>query len=179
MQELKKGDSVIAFRTKDIEGNTVNLDEHSGQRVYLAFFRKASCPFCNMGLRDLINSHSEFEAKGIKVIALFSSSKEEIMKHAGNQKAPFPIIPDEKYEIYRKYGVSSSSKGMLRTMFNPKKVFKAMTGGFFSIKSTFQAPVLPADFLINETQEIAKAHYGKTYDDHLSVPSILSWEIQS
>lgn len=177
MNQIIAGNAAIPFTAKDIDGNTVNLATYKGKKVYLVFFRKAACPFCNMGLRELIQKNEELEARGIKVVALFASPKEELLQYAGKQKAPFPIIPDGDYTVYKKYAVGSSYGGMLKTMFHPGKVAKAMTGGFFSLKSTFQAPVLPADFLIDEDQTIVKAHYGTSYDDHLSVSEVLNWEV--
>jgi peroxiredoxin len=173
MTKLTAGNAIIPFSTKDINDNVINTADYKGQKTHLVFFRKASCPFCNMQLRALINQHDEFVKNGIQIIALFGSSKSEILKHAGKQQAPFPIIADGDYKIYKQYGIDISFKGMLGTMFNPKKVLQAMTGGFFSLKSTFQDPVLPANFLLNEDQQIVKAHYGKTYDDHIPATEVL------
>lgn len=176
MSRLKVGASALKFIGEDLHGNMVNLTNFKGQKVYLAFFRKAACPFCNMGLQELIRKHDEFEKKGIKVIALFASPKAELLKYAGKQKAPFPIIADGNYKIYDQYGIKSSVIGMLMTSFNPVKVLKAIKGDFFSAKTTFQDPVMPADFLLDEMHNVMRAHYGKTYDDHLSVNEILEWD---
>ncbi|WP_298310130.1 peroxiredoxin [uncultured Aquimarina sp.] len=175
MKKLKEGDTVDLFVATDINRNEIRLRSFKDKKLYMVFFRKATCPFCNMGLQELIKKHTEFKDKGIEIIAIFASSREEILKYAGKQKPPFPIIPDQHYQIYMRYGIDISYKGMLKTSFNPKKVFKAMTGGFFSIKSTFQDPVMPADFLLDEDQKVKKAYYGTTYDDHLLVSEVLNW----
>ena len=60
-------------------------------------------------------------------------------------------------------------------MINPLKLIKAITGGFFNLKTMTEEPVIPADFLIDEDQKIHRAYYGKDYDDHLSISEILSW----
>ncbi len=64
MNQLTAGNTAIPFTAKDIDGNTINLASYKGKKVYLVFFRKAACPFCNMGLRELIQKNEEFEAKG-------------------------------------------------------------------------------------------------------------------
>ena len=61
---------------------------------------------------------------------------------------------------------------MMKTMAQPLKGFKAMTSGFFTMKSMTERPVIPADFLIDENATIAKAYYGKTFDDHLTIEDI-------
>lgn len=176
MKKIVKGEVAIPFVATDLEGNKVELKNYKGEKVFLTFFRKAACPFCNMALQQLIRKHAALEEKGIKVIALFASSKEEVLKYAGKQNPPFPIIPDGKFEIYRKYDIDVSYTGMLKTMLHPGKLFKAITGGFFSLRTVTQEPVIPADFLIDESQQVQRAYYGKDYDDHLPITEVLAWK---
>jgi len=154
MKRLQKGTSAIHFKSLDLNGNIIDLKDYKGKKLLISFFRKAACPFCNMGLQQLIKRHKEFEEKGIQVITLFASSKEEVLQYAGKQNPPFPIIADGDFEIYGKYGIETSYLGMMKTMLNPVQNFKAMTGGVFSMKAFKDDPVIPANFLINENQEI-------------------------
>lgn len=176
MKKLTEHNSAIPFTATDIKDNVIHLADFKGQKVLLTFFRKAACPFCNMNIQQLIRNYPEFEKKGIKIIALFASTKEEVQKYAGKQNPPFAIIPDQDFKIYGKYGVDVSYKGMLKSMLNPKKVFKAMFGGYFSLRTMVEEPVIPADFLIDENQNIFRAYYGKDYDDHLPVTDVLAWK---
>ena len=179
MKKLKASQIAIQFTSTDIYGEEIDLKNYQGQRLVLSFFRKAACPFCNMAMQQLIKRHPDFEAKGIKIIALFASTKDDVLKYAGKQNAPFPIIADGKNEIYKKYGISLSYFGMLKTMLNPIKVWKAIRGGFFSLRTVPQDPVLPAEILINEDQPVQRAYYGSDYDDHLSVDEILQWSSET
>lgn len=63
MKNLKKGTSAIPFKGIDLDGNTIDFKDFKGQKVLLSFFRKAACPFCNMGLQELIKRHEEFEKR--------------------------------------------------------------------------------------------------------------------
>jgi len=175
MKKLKKGSKAIPFKGTDLDGNVIDLSAYEGQKVLLTFFRKAACPFCNMNLQQLIRKNEELEKNGIKVVTLFASSKEEVMQYAGKQNPPFPIIPDGAFNIYGKYGVEVSYLGMMKTMLNPMQNFRAMTGGFFSLKSMKDEPVIPADFLIDENQQIHRAYYGKDFDDHIPLSEVLNW----
>jgi peroxiredoxin Q/BCP len=175
MKKIKEGSAAISFKASDLNGNSINLEDFKGQKLALIFFRKASCPFCNLGLQELIRRYEELENKGIKVVTLFASSKEDVLKYAGKQNPPFSIIPDGDFKIYEKYGVEVSYIGMLKSLFKPVKMFKAVSGGFLSFKSMTEEPVIPADFLIDENQKIYKAYYGKDYDDHMPISEILTW----
>ena len=176
MNKLRINNKCIPFEAKDIQGNLIKLSDYKEQKVLLTFFRKASCPFCNMNLQGLIKNYSKFEDRGIKIIVLFASSLKDVEKYAGKQNPPFPIIPDGEFNIYKKYGVDKSFIGMFKAMLNPKKVFKALTGGFFSLKPMIEEPVIPADFLIDENPYIYKAYYGKDFDDHIPIEDVLAWK---
>jgi peroxiredoxin len=175
MKRLKDGTSAIHFKATDLNGNVVNLKDFEGKKLLLSFFRKAACPFCNMGVQQLIRNHKELEDKGVQIITLFASPKEEVLKYVGKQNPPFPIIADRNFSIYQKYGVEVSYLGMLKSMLKPLRMAKAISEGFVSMKSMTQEPVIPADFLIDENQKIHKAYYGKDYDDHIPVSEILAW----
>jgi len=175
MNRIQNNDPAIPFSMEDINGNTINLENYKGQKVFLSFFRKASCPFCNIEVQNLIKNHDELKRKGLNIITFFSSTKEDIQKYVGKQNAPFPIIADPNYEVYKKYSIESGYGAMMKTMTKPAKVLKGMTSGFFSMKSMTEDPIIPADFLIDENMTIAKAYYGKSFDDHLTIEDIYNF----
>ncbi len=164
------------FESTDFLGNSVELKSYKGQRIMLSFFRGASCPFCNMRVRELIMAEPEFEENGIQVIAVFASTAAEITEYAGKQNAPFPIIPDPQMELYSLYGVESSPKGMLRIMLQPLKMMKMLLSGFFNLKSINDDPILPADFLIDAEQKIIQIYQGKDFGDHIPISKVLDWK---
>jgi thioredoxin-dependent peroxiredoxin len=164
-----------AFTSKDYLGNKLNLSDYKGQKVMLSFFRGASCPFCNMRIRELIQAQAQFEKSNIQIIAVFAASASEIAEYAGKQKAPFPIIPDPEMKLYKLYGIESSSKGMFRVMLQPGKMIKMMISGFFNMNSIKDKPILPADFLINEDLLITKIYQGKDIGDHIPLEEVLYW----
>ncbi len=176
MNKLKKNNHSIDFIVNDYLGNKVDLIDYKGKKILLSFFRGASCPFCNLRINQLINNYAEFQKNQIEIIVFFSATKEGIFQYAGKQKAPFPIIPDPKLEIYKKYGVEQSSMGMLKAVLKPLKMIQVMTSGFFNMRSMNDKPIIPADFLIDENQTIYKAYYGKDFGDHLQIDEILNWK---
>jgi len=176
MRKLNKTDTAPNFTAKDYLGNVVNLKDYGGDKVLLSFFRGATCPFCNLRLSLLIKEYPEFERRGIKVVAIFAGSMEEISAYGGQQNAPFSIIADPTLELYKKYGIEESSIGMIKAMMNPIKMIKIMFSGFFNMKSIKDPPIIPADFLINKDKSIYKAYYGKDFGDHIRIQEILDWK---
>lgn len=176
MEKIATNQPAISFRTEDYLGNSIDLNNYKGKRILLSFFRGASCPFCNLRVHHLIKQQNEFESQGIQIIAIFAASKEEIEQYAGQQMAPFPIIPDPELSLYQKYGIEESHSGMLKAMINPVKMINMMFSEFFNLKSLKDKPLIPADFLIDAEQNIYRTYYGKDFGDHLSIEDILSWK---
>ncbi len=175
MSKLNRTDTAPDFISEDILGNVINLDDFKNDKILLSFFRGAACPFCNLRVNQLINHYQKFQEQEINIIIVFAASKEEILKYAGKQKSPFPIIADPKLELYKKYGIEESSIGMIKAMMNPFKMMKIMFSGFFNMKSIKDRPIIPADFLIDQDKIIYTAYYGKDFGDHIPIQEVLAW----
>jgi hypothetical protein len=129
-----------------------------------------------MRLNQLIQRQDEFTNKNIQIITFFASSKEDIIKYAQGQDAPFPIIPDPSFEFYKLSGVENSLKAKLNTFLKPIISFKAITSKYFNPRSMFEENTVPADFMINENFVIDKAYYGSHFGDHLPIEDVLGWK---
>ena len=176
MGRLNKTDTAPDFKSQDYLGNVINLKDFRDHKIFLSFFRGATCPFCNLRLNQLIKVYPEFKSRKIKIIAVFAASKEEILAYGGQQNAPFTIIADPTLSMYKKYGIEESSFGMLRAMINPLKMLKVMFSEYFNMKSIKDRPILPADFLIDEEKKIYSIYYGRDFGDHIPIQEVLEWE---
>ncbi len=173
MAQVKIGDKAHPFEIEDYRGNLIKLDDYKGKKVLISFFRTASCPFCNLRVHELINRYDEFQEKNIEIITFFAATRKEIQHYAGKQQPTFAVIPEPKQSIYKKYGVQQSMMGMVRVILRPKKMAEAMQSKFFNLKSVFEVPIIPADFIINENQHIVRYYYGSNYADHLDLNEVL------
>ena len=81
--KLKKGDSAIGFKTEDILGNKIDLKDFRGKKIFLSFYRGASCPFCNLRVHELIKHVDVFREKELVIIGVFTSERQEIMEFVG------------------------------------------------------------------------------------------------
>ncbi|MFC1563982.1 peroxiredoxin family protein [candidate division KSB1 bacterium] len=173
---LKNGNKAKDFEVSDIYDKSIKLADYKGKYLLLSFYRYASCPFCNLRIHRLIEIYEDLQSKGLEMAAFFQSPKESIMQYAGEQSAPFPIIPDPERNIYREYGIESSWSGMLKSMiFRLNDGFGAIRKGFLPGKMEGVKALIPADFLISPDQIIHKAYYGKDIGDHIPVDDIYKW----
>lgn len=158
----------------DLAGNQIQLSALKGKKVYVCFFRVASCPFCNLRFHQLTQHYQKWEGK-VEVITLFSSPMEEIKQYAGKENPPFPVLADPEEVFYKKYGIQHSFMGKLKAMLRVGTLMTIIAKGFFGMKALFEKPILPGDFLIDEEGKIARAYHGKDLGDHISFNEIEEW----
>lgn len=169
--QIDTGTIAPDFQTEDIFGEPIRLKDYAGQTVLLSFFRNAACALCNLRVHQLIQRYPDFQAKGLKILAIFESPKENILQYVGKQDAPFPIIADPKGELYELYGVEISESKVALTINRAESqevINEAVAQGFALIReanSNFNR--IPADFLIGPDQKIIHARYGQFINDHL------------
>jgi len=170
---LEKIDKAPSFKIKDLLDNEVNLSDYKGNKVLLSFFRDVSCPFTNLWIEGL-NMHKDyFEEHGLKVIGVFNSSKEEIEASRIKDKLYYPVIADSKLKLYKQFGINEIKEDVAKVNLTLGKVMTLIKSGKLFMKT--KSKILPAEFLIDERQQIFKAHYGKNYDCHIDKKEIIKW----
>ncbi|MFD1550935.1 hypothetical protein DNU06_04970 [Putridiphycobacter roseus] len=176
IKQLKSGETAPQFDAKDIYNKDVSFIAQD-KWTLISFHRYASCPFCVVRTHDLIEAIDEFQANDIDIISLWPSSKENMLKFIGSEKAPFPMVADIKKLIFENYGVTKSSKfSLIRLIRYPKMVWKAMRTRYKHEIIDADRYLLPAEFLVNPSGEIVIAHYGQHYADHIAVDKILRFK---
>jgi len=171
---LKTGDPAVPFSAETIEGKTISLEQFAGKPLLLLFFRFASCPMCNLRLRDFAQHYPFLHERGLEVVALFHSPARSIRANAGKQDYPFHLVADPKFQVYRRYGVETSWPRFFLSMLLPGFFIdwiRSMRYGFWG-GVDWQMGKMPADFLIGPNGWIVKAHYGRNMGDHLSVKEV-------
>jgi len=173
--KIKTGQPAKDFTTEDISGNTVALQDFKDKRLMLSFYRYAACPLCNLRVHQLIQQHPSLVEKNLHLVAVFQSPIESILKYAGKQNAPFPVIADPERSLYRLYGIESSWPGFIKGSFRLSSVTSALMKGFWPGKMEGIKSMVPADFLIGPDLTVQLAYYGSDIGDHLPIEKINEW----
>lgn len=171
---LATGTPAPDFSAPDLFGTPVSLAALRGRPVLLSFYRYASCPLCNLRVRDLTLAQAALKQKGLVMLAVFQSTAESMRHYVGRLDAPFPLIPDPEMALYRLYGVERSVVGLLR----PESAINAVRAfgqGFAPGKIEGPIDRLPADFLISADGMVDVAFYAKAAADHLPIEDIERW----
>jgi len=171
---LKPGDQAIPFSAETIDGQTISLEQFAGKPLLLMFYRYASCPMCNLRLRDFAEHYPRLHERGLEVVAFFHSQARNIRANAGKRNYPFHLVPDPGYKVYQRYGIETSWLRFMLSMALPSFYIdwvRAMRYGIWG-GVDWQMGKMPADFLIGPNGRIVKAHYGQEIGDHLSVMEV-------
>ena len=175
MRAIGPGDAAPPFETTVLNGSTVRVPTTQSWTL-ISFLRYASCPMCNLRVRELAFRSAELEGQGITWVAVFHSSRRRLEPFVHGEQLRH-VIADPARVLYERYGVGQSWWGMLLTMFVPSFYWRflqatalgywggAIDGGFHS---------MPADFLVSPEGVVRLAHYGRHIGDHVNVAALLN-----
>jgi peroxiredoxin len=162
---LKPGDRTPPVAATTIRGVPVAIPDPSSGFVHLQFRRFAGCPVCNFHLHTLRKRLADIKAAGIREVAVFHSSTEEMVHYQG--QLPFDCIADPTKALYRAFGVALHPRVLLagfRGVLTTRRFYKKAENGILG---------LPADFLIDPKGKIVAAHYGTHAYDNWDADELL------
>jgi thioredoxin-dependent peroxiredoxin len=166
------------FLVTDIYNKSIRLSDLKGKKIHLGFFRNVSCPFCNLRVHQLSKLTDRFRQNGMEMIYFFESKPEVIRRSSFHQGvSPVTIVGDPQLKIYNMYGVESSVTKMVSTLFQKNTISNFNAGKSLNLPADKDATqsLIPADFLIDENQNIYKAHYGNNLNDHIPIDEITAF----
>jgi len=171
---LKKGDSAPVFATISLSGRNVRVPTGESW-TFVSFLRYASCPMCNLRVRELTGRNADLESRGITWIAVMHSPFKRLERHLRTD-AREHAVADPRRELYELYGVGRSWIGVLKSMLLPSfylRFVQASALGFWggAIDDSFHS--MPADFLVDPAGRIQLVHYGTHIGDHTRVSAVL------
>lgn len=164
--------AIVNFETQDIYGESFQLSDFKGKKVMLCFFRDAACPFCNFRVYELTHRYKEWQQQNVEIIAVFSSTDEEVRNYVARHPRPFRLVADPKLEIYNQYGVEHSGFALIKALlFKLPRIFMGVKTGGYPSKNP-NVKLVPADFLINEKGHIEDCWYGRDTSDHMPLTQV-------
>jgi peroxiredoxin len=108
---LDLGTTVPSFKLPDFDGRPVSDADFQGAKGLLVAFICKHCPFVKHIRQEFVRFVNEYEAKGLKVVAIMSNSVEEfpedgpegMKQEAAEAGYTFPYLFDEKQEIAKAF----------------------------------------------------------------------------
>lgn len=170
MTMLRVGDRAPPFEALALDGSAIQPATND-RWTLISFLRYASCPMCNLRVRELTQKTAKLESRGIAWIAVYHSPAERLTRYL-NAEQRSRVVADPHKRLYKLYGIQRSWLGMLVTLVMPSfywRFLKASALGYWggAIEGGFHS--MPADFLVSPDGIITRAHYGKHIGDHLDL----------
>ncbi len=169
--KLKPGDTAPVISASTIHGKPVRIPDPVMRYVHLQFRRFAGCPVCNFHLHSLSRRHADIEAAGVHEVAVFHSSRDEMLQYQA--QLPFDCVADPSKTFYRQFSVETSFLAPLhpavlwagfRGVLTTGKLYKKAENGILG---------LPADFLIDPNGKVVASHYGSHAYDNWDADELL------
>lgn len=102
---VKPGDEAPNFQLATLDGKTVELSDYRGKGVFLNFWA-TYCPPCKEEMPHMDTLYEEFQAKGVEILAVnVGEPPLTAQKFVERYDLSFPILMDEREEVYKAYGV--------------------------------------------------------------------------
>jgi AhpC/TSA family len=93
-----------------VSGDAVAIPDPK-RLVHLQFRRFAGCPICNVHLQSIVRRHDGIVNAGVREVAVFHSTDEELRRYVGD--LPFAVAGDPDKALYDEFGVGSSPRSLL------------------------------------------------------------------
>jgi len=177
---LRAGDPAPLFRARDLLGRTIALQACYGSPVMLALYRSAASPLGNLRLWQLLRQHSLRYNYVLRLIVLFDSAPRLAHRYLDRFATTVPLIAAHGQGVYDLYHPESSLPTALITRVRRRRTYaeaRAAGVGAQTVVEHLRAfdgdlGLLPAEFLLTPTLQIARAHYGKDTGDFLPFSEI-------
>lgn len=121
---IECGKKAPAFTLLNQDGEKVKLSGLAGEWVVVYFYPKAMTPGCTVQACGITSAAKEYEAEGVKVLAISPDPYERLKKFEDKHDLSLTLLSDEDHKIAEKYGVWDLKKfmgkefmGILRTTF--------------------------------------------------------------
>jgi peroxiredoxin len=170
---LRAGETFIPREFHTLAGGTVRIPDPR-KLVHLQMRRYAGCPICSLHLRSFARRKDDLARAGIREVAVFHSSAEELRKV--HTDLPFDVVPDPARKLYAAFGCTTSPLALL----HPRGVLAALRAAASKASPALSAGVtdgpfgLPADFLVAPDGKLIAVKYGKHADDQWAIDELLS-----
>lgn len=167
MSVMIVGDRAPGFaRVDGRQGERVVYEPGDGQPTWLAFFRYASCPLCNLRIQDLSARYESLAERGLRVLTVFQSTPEQMQGYVAKQRPPFPLLSDPDESLYATYGVTASLAKYLHPLAGAG-LARATARGFMMGRMDGTKTRVPADFLIDGAGVVRERFDGGHIGEHI------------
>ena len=126
-RHLKEGEPAPDFKLKDLEGKSYSLSESKGKVAIILYWRTDQERSLN-GLKALKQLSESFSNQPVRILTITKDSDTSAIKEVKQSlELPFPILRDNKEEVYSQFGVFVFPS---TAIIDQKGIYRFHYGGF-------------------------------------------------
>ena len=166
---LAIGEAAPDATLADITGGMHELKAlYASGPTLVVFYRGGWCPFCNLQLHDYSEAKSEFERRGVQIVAISVDQPSEEAKTQARDGVPFPMLSDSRLVAHRAF----------RVVHVPSDVERKALAGYGIDLAAFSGEshgsyAIPAIFVIDRGGAVRFAHVDEDYKTRPSAAQML------
>lgn len=159
-QALKVGDKVPNFSLNDGWKRNHSLSALLSNRkgIVLNFYRGMWCPFCNLELRNLQKSLTEFEKEKVGIVAISPQTPDNSLTTMEKHNLDFVVLSDLKNDVAKQFGISFEVPNYLLKVYEGFGLDLSQYGGHNPVELPS-----PATYLIDEYRNVRYAFVEEDY----------------
>lgn len=166
-ERLQPGDEAPDFQATLLDGRNLRLTGLRGHLVWLAFYRYAGCPICNLHFASVMRKYQALKQRDIFVLAVFESGPDHFPQSLAERRhSSLGLISDTERLLYDLYGVENRLSALIRPTV-AVRLLQALFAGHPQRRIDGPAGRIPAHFLIAEDGIIEQAYYGANVADNI------------
>jgi len=165
---LPVGAGIPSFHIQDFRGEAFSSTTINDADTLVVFYRGGWCPYCNFQIRELSQSHDEFEALGVSLVAISVDRPDAAAVTRNAYEVPFPVLSDPGLKAHEAFNVvlQLDAAGVARLAKYGHDIEK------WSGKDHHKMAV-PAVFLVRDGK-VAWAHVARDYKTRPSTEQLLT-----
>ncbi|KAI1178363.1 AhpC-TSA-domain-containing protein [Nemania sp. FL0916] len=168
---IQVGDKLPSFTLTDATGKEVTSASllAKGGPLLITFYRGEWCPFCNVALGFLQKHLSEFQARGVTLVAVTPELPNNNLTTAEKHALEFPVLTDLHNGLAKKLGIlyDQSSAREMHASFGID--LKARNG-----EDTWEVPI-PANLLVDKHGVVRNTFIDPNFRTRLDPQKALEW----
>ncbi|KAH8802438.1 thioredoxin-like protein [Xylogone sp. PMI_703] len=170
---IKVGETFPSFKLGDATGKQVALSDllANGNGALIAFYRGSWCPYCNIQLHALQKHLAEYEAKGVKLVAITPELPDSTLTTTEKNELKFPVLSDVGAKLTKEIGIFWEQTEELKQMLSGNKVadWQKQYGD-----ETYGVPV-PSVFLVDKNGVVRNTYFDADWTSRLEPGTALEW----
>ncbi len=167
---LSVGAEAPNFETVNFKGDPIQLDDITQKGpVVLLFYRGSWCRFCNLQLQAFQSRLTDFEKRGVSIIAISVDKPEKSAEMVQTKEFGFEVISNPEADLLEQYAVMFHVPEKTAKMYKEKYHIDLVAAS----GRTDYLIAVPAVYVVDQTGTIVFAYANEDYKVRKSPDEIL------